>query len=90
MNRLSPARARTAVCREDARWWRWNRRDYESPLHILHLEDDACDAALVESALDAGGIVCDTVRAHTREGFVAALENGGIDLVLSDFLVAGL
>ena len=56
-----------------------------SPLHILHLEDDPNDARLVRTTLEAEGISCSTQRVETREAFVAALEHGGIDLVLSDF-----
>ena len=57
----------------------------KSPLHILHLEDDPNDAALIQSTLEAGGIVCATTCVQTQDGFVAALERGGIDLILSDF-----
>ncbi len=57
----------------------------KSPLHILHLEDDPNDAALVQSTLEAAGIVCVTTRVQDHDGFVAALEGGGIDLILSDF-----
>ena len=57
----------------------------KSPLHILHLEDDPNDAALIQSTLEAGGIACATTRVQNRDDFVAALEHGGIDLILSDF-----
>jgi signal transduction histidine kinase len=57
----------------------------KSPLHILHLEDDPNDAALVQSTLEAGGLPCSITRAQSRGDFVAALEKGGIDLILSDF-----
>jgi signal transduction histidine kinase len=57
----------------------------KSPLHILHLEDDVNDAALVQSTLEAGDIICATTCVQTRDDFVAALEHGGIDLILSDF-----
>jgi two-component system sensor histidine kinase UhpB len=57
------------------------------PLHILHLEDDPNDAVLVQATLEAEGIACATTRVQNREDFVAALERGGIDLVLSDFSV---
>jgi len=57
----------------------------KSPLHILHLEDDPTDAALVKSTLEAEGITCAISRVQDRAEFVAALERGGIDLVLSDF-----
>lgn len=57
----------------------------KSPLHILHLEDDPNDAALVQSTLEAGGITCATSCVQSRADFVAALAHGGIDLILSDF-----
>jgi CheY-like chemotaxis protein len=56
-----------------------------SPLHILHVEDDPNDAALVQSTLEAGGITCAIKCVHRRDEFVAALERGGIDLILSDY-----
>lgn len=57
----------------------------KSKLNILHLEDDPNDAALVQSALETGGIACTITRVDNRDDFVAALGRGGIDLVLSDF-----
>ena len=57
----------------------------KSPLHILHLEDNPNDAALVRSTLEAGGIACATTCVQNQDDFVAALECGGIDLILSDF-----
>ena len=59
----------------------------KSPLHILHLEDDPNDAALVQSTLEAEGIVGAITRVQNQDDFVAALEHGGIDLILSDFSV---
>jgi len=56
----------------------------KSPLYILHLEDDPDDAALVQSTLEAKGIACVTSRVQTHDDFVAALEHGGVDLILSD------
>ncbi len=56
----------------------------KSPLHILHLEDDPNDAALVQIALQAEEITCATTRVQGREDYVGALERGGIDLILSD------
>ena len=66
----------------------WQSR-MKSPLHILHLEDDPNDAALIQSALEAGGLPCSITRAQSRDDFVAALEKGGIDLILSDFTMPG-
>ena len=57
----------------------------KSPLRILHLEDDPHDAALVQSTLELEGIACATQRVQNRADFVAALERGGIDMILSDF-----
>ena len=59
----------------------------KSPLRILHLEDDPNDAALVQSILEADGIACAITRVDNQDDFVAALEHGGIDLILSDFSV---
>jgi len=53
-------------------------------IRILHLEDDPDDAALVQSMLEAGGITVATTRVQNQEDFVAALEKGGFDLILSD------
>jgi signal transduction histidine kinase len=55
------------------------------PLHILHLEDDPNDAALVQSTLEAEGIACAITCVHKHADFAAALERGGIDLILSDY-----
>src|SRR5271157_5229488 len=57
----------------------------KSPLYILHLEDDPNDAALVQSILDAGGVICAITCVQNRDDFVAALEHGGVDLILSDY-----
>jgi signal transduction histidine kinase len=57
----------------------------KSPLRILHLEDDPNDAALVRSTLENGGIICAITCVQSRADFVAALERGGVDLILSDF-----
>lgn len=57
----------------------------KSPLQILHLEDDPHDAALIQSLLEAEGFACAITRVQNRVEFVAALEGGGLDLILSDF-----
>src|SRR5262244_1895353 len=56
-----------------------------SPLHVLHLEDNANDAELIQAALDNEGIVSDVARVETRVDFLAALEQGGFDVVLADY-----
>ena len=55
------------------------------PLHILHLEDDPNDAAIVQSTLINEGISCAITCVQNRDDFVAAIERGGIDLILSDY-----
>jgi sigma-B regulation protein RsbU (phosphoserine phosphatase) len=55
------------------------------PLHILHLEDDPNDVALMQSLLEVEGIACVMTRVQNRDDFVSALERGGIDLIFSDF-----
>jgi PAS domain S-box-containing protein len=57
----------------------------KSPLHILHLEDDVMDAELVEETLLADGIECEITRVETEADFLAALEQGGFDLVFADY-----
>jgi DNA-binding NtrC family response regulator len=57
----------------------------KSPVHILHLEDDPYDAALVQGTLREGGIICTITCMETEEHFVATLAQGGIDLILADY-----
>jgi sigma-B regulation protein RsbU (phosphoserine phosphatase) len=54
-------------------------------LKILHLEDDATDAELVEATLIREGVACNVTVVGTQSDFVAALEEDGFDLVLADF-----
>jgi PAS domain S-box-containing protein len=54
-------------------------------LRILHLEDNENDALLISSTLERWGFTCEIERVETRDSFVAALERGGFDLILSDF-----
>jgi DNA-binding NtrC family response regulator len=57
----------------------------ETPLKILHLEDNPNDAELVRETLAAGGVAVQMVNAATRAEFVNALEQGPYDLVLADY-----
>ncbi len=61
----------------------------KSPLHILHLEDNPKDAQIVQSALEDAGISCAATRVQNQDDFVAALQRGGIDLILSDCALPG-
>ena len=59
----------------------------KTPLHILHLEDDPHDAALIQATLEAEGVHCAITRVQSRSDFEVALERGGVDLILSDYLL---
>ncbi|HET9965422.1 MAG TPA: sensor histidine kinase [Rubrobacter sp.] len=54
-------------------------------LRILILEDCSLDAELVGARLSEGGIGCELVRVQSRDAFAAALEEGGVDLILADY-----
>ena len=54
-------------------------------LNILHLEDEPDFAELVRSLLEQGGVAADVRRAGDRAAFTQALEDGGFDLIISDF-----
>ncbi len=55
------------------------------PLRILHLEDDPLDAELVREALAEAGLDTEIRLIRTREEYVAALERGGFDVIISDY-----
>src|SRR5499427_5829221 len=57
----------------------------QSPLHILHLEDDLRDAELLQAKLETEDILCHVIRVETQADFCAALEQGGFDLILADY-----
>jgi hypothetical protein len=54
-------------------------------LRILVLEGSSSDAELVGARLSEGGIGCELVRVQSRDAFAAALEEGGVDLILADY-----
>src|SRR5207245_5325721 len=49
----------------------------------LHLQDDDMDAELIEATLGAG-VDCELRRVVTRTEYLAALEEGGFDVILAD------
>jgi len=57
----------------------------KSLLRILHLEDNLKDAELVQAMLAAEGLPSEVTRMETQAAFVAALDEGGWDLILCDF-----
>lgn len=56
-------------------------------LHILHLEDEQTDAALICEALVSQGIIANILRVETKDGFCTALTDRSVDLILSGYLV---
>lgn len=61
----------------------------KAKLRILNLEDNANDGALNNAMLSARWPQCEYVRVATRDDFLAALDAGGFDLILSDFSLPG-
>ncbi|HVY69413.1 MAG TPA: response regulator [Verrucomicrobiae bacterium] len=55
---------------------------------LLHLEDNACDAALARELLERDGPRCEITVAVNRRQFELALNEEGWDLVISDFNLA--
>lgn len=60
-----------------------------SRLHILHLEDSRADAELVRAALVREGLDAEWVRVASENAYVAALDKGGLSLILSDYKLPG-
>ena len=58
-------------------------------LRILILEDDPHDADLLQDTLEAAGMVCDIVRATSRQQYESALADGVYDVVLCDYNLPG-
>ncbi len=61
----------------------------KSPLRLLLLEDDPVDADLVAATLSEAGLACTAHRVDTRSDFLAALDEGGYDLILADYSIPG-
>jgi PAS domain S-box-containing protein len=61
----------------------------KTALRILNLEDSEADAELNQAMLSARWPQCELVRVDTREDFTVALEQGGFDLILSDYTMPG-
>jgi PAS domain S-box-containing protein len=61
----------------------------KSSLRILNLEDSANDAELNEAMLSARWPQSQFVRVDSRQDFLDALEQGGFDVILSDYTMPG-
>jgi PAS domain S-box-containing protein len=57
----------------------------KASLRILNLEDSVNDAELNDAMLSARWPHCQVTRVDTKESFLAALENGDVDVILSDY-----
>src|SRR6202048_1907508 len=55
------------------------------PLRILSIEDDRNDTKLSEDLRETEGVVCEVTRVDTQAGLLASVEQGGIDLILTDY-----
>jgi PAS domain S-box-containing protein len=55
------------------------------PLRILSIEDDPKDTELIRDLLETEGIACEVTRVDTEAALLASIEQGGIDLILSDY-----
>ncbi len=54
-------------------------------IRILHLEDDAMDAELIQATLESAGIVCQITRVENRADFAQALQQGEYHIILADY-----
>jgi two-component system, cell cycle sensor histidine kinase and response regulator CckA len=57
----------------------------KGPLRILLIEDDRLDAELTEERLVSEGLVCEIRRVDTRADYLSALQEGSLDLIISDY-----
>jgi signal transduction histidine kinase/FixJ family two-component response regulator len=56
-----------------------------SPLRVLHLEDDVRDTELVQATLEGEGIQSELTRVESQQDFLAALKRESLDLILADY-----
>jgi PAS domain S-box-containing protein len=56
-----------------------------APIRLLLLEDNPCDAELIELQLHQSQLECTMAVVDNEEGFRSALENGQPDVILSDY-----
>lgn len=61
----------------------------ESKVRVLHLEDSELDHCMVVEMLKQSGLDCEIIRAEDGPSFQAALEQPGLDVIISDFSLPG-
>lgn len=59
-------------------------------LRVLHLEDSAADAFLIQKALTDSAVKASFTLIQSRADFLKALESGGFDMILADSALPGL
>lgn len=57
----------------------------DNTVRVLHLEDDAADAELVQATLEAAGMPCRVAVVQTRDQFDEALRKKAYDVILADY-----
>ena len=62
----------------------------KTPLKILHVEDEPLDTELIQLELEKQGLTIKLQRVETPGEYLAALEKGEVDLILSDYSLPGL
>ncbi|MBI4657887.1 MAG: response regulator [Verrucomicrobia bacterium] len=65
-----------------------NSTDMPARIRILHLEDDPLDGELVSRSLRAAGMDCEILCVTGQDDFLAALDEGGLHLILADHRLA--
>src|SRR5688572_14563449 len=57
----------------------------DAPIRVLHLEDNALDAELIQRKLVAECPACELIWARGRADYEAAIDRESFDLILSDY-----
>lgn len=66
------------------------QQQMKTPLRVLHLEDNSWDAELIKTELEEKcQLPCAITQIWSEKEFEAALERGGIDIILSDSQLPG-
>jgi CheY-like chemotaxis protein len=65
------------------------KKQMKTPLQVLHLEDNSCDAELIKLELEKSDLPCSISQICTQKEFEAALQRGGFDIVVSDSQLPG-
>ncbi|MDH4187985.1 MAG: PAS domain S-box protein, partial [Nitrospira sp.] len=61
--------------------------DTNQLLRYVHLEDNEADVVLIRRALREGGFDPQVRRVETADGFAAAIQEQGLDLILADWVL---